>query len=104
MLGYGILICYWLVFVWDKETVGTQMTIWATHILGMLWTIQTIRATCWTSMAGAIAYWFVSLNAPNTQKAVCVRTGCTILGDALLTVLIKVPPLGARARTCLQIA
>merc|ERR1719263_2283046 len=45
------------------------------HLLVTYWTLQTIKACVWTSMAAAIARWFVTDNAPGNAGKCCGAGG-----------------------------
>lgn len=68
IFAYGLFILYFLIYVWEdvKEKAATV----SFHILGILWLIQTTKATVWTSMAGAIANWF---KKPSGNGGKCCR-------------------------------
>ena len=85
VFAYGLFILYFLVYVW--QTVEEKTATVAFHIFGILWILQTIKATVWTSMAGAVAKWFVTANVPNSGKcckcgfggaALCASTGMVL--------------------------
>jgi len=86
---YFVFILYFIVFVWSNEPLSTQALVVFMHVFGTLWTLQLIRVTNWSSMAGAVGYWFVSVNAPSTKKNCCPRLGMVPLCDATWTILSK---------------
>uniref|UniRef100_A0A7S4F3X7 Choline transporter-like protein n=1 Tax=Chrysotila carterae TaxID=13221 RepID=A0A7S4F3X7_CHRCT len=87
---YGLVIFYFLFYVWDSEELYVQALFMASHVYGILWTIQLVRATTYTSMAHSIAYWYVSTNAPGSgKKKCCPRSGLCRLLDGLWTVVSR---------------
>ena len=51
--------------VWvDTETMVTFLLC---HLLLILWTLQTLKAICWTSMSAAVGVWFTTVNNPGSD-------------------------------------
>jgi len=88
---FGLFGLYFHFYVWQKEELWVQAVIMLSHVFGVLWFIQTCRATTWASMSAAIAYWFVTVNAPKPdgKKSRCPKAGIGVLADALLTIMLK---------------
>jgi len=82
---YGVFVFYFLFYVWDEEDLSVQAFIMGTHFFGILWAVQTIRAVTYTSMAYAIANWYVTLNSPKDPKS----GGCSLIPKAGLCRLLS---------------
>jgi hypothetical protein len=102
---YLVLVFFFVVYAWwDSGEVdnGVAVLFAMYHVFVCLWVLQTVRATIFTSMAGAIAEWFVTTNVPTYTGCCKCGLGIVSLGASTLTVLLK--HLGSMAFGALVIA
>ena len=82
--GLGVYFCYYA-----YEGTPNQWPLVVAVVLLSLWTLELVRATSYTAMAGAIASWYVHQNAPSAEKRCCPRLGFLLLVSSLWTVLSR---------------
>lgn len=100
ILSYGIFILYYIVYVWTEIEVLIVFVL--CHVGLCLWTLQFVKATTWTAMSGAVAKWFVTENAPDSQKCCKCGFGFQLLCEATGMIIFK--HLGSMAFGALIIA
>ena len=87
---YGFFISYYIIMVWSETS--TMLALLACHLLLILWTLQVIKATIWSSMAAAVGVWFTTTNsAENEKHKGCFKCGlgCGELWNATGLILLK---------------
>jgi len=97
---YGVFISYYIIMVWADTQ--TMIMFFLAHLLLILWTIQFIKATVWSSMAAAVGSWFTTTNAPEGRRRCPCSIGITELLKA--TGIIVSKHLGSMAFGSLVIA
>jgi len=83
---YGAFVSYFIVMVWTETS--TMITFLLAHLLLILWTIQVIKATIWSSMSAAVGVWFTTINAPGSDAPAC-SFGCGELWSSTALILTK---------------
>ena len=73
LLVYGVFGIYFVYWAWDNVDWRLRAALVVGHLFVTLWMIVLVRAVAWTTMAGAIAGWFV---APAVHTH-CARPWCT---------------------------
>mmetsp|Transcript_16710 Transcript_16710/g.46455 ORF Transcript_16710/g.46455 Transcript_16710/m.46455 type:complete len:795 (+) Transcript_16710:42-2426(+) len=90
LLLYGVFGIYFVVWAWDDVAVGWHALMVIGHLFVTIWFITMARAVSWTTMAGAIAWWFVRQNAvKRTCSGQCPALGVTVMFSSLWTVLSR---------------
>jgi hypothetical protein len=90
IFGAYLIAIYFMAYVWLDQTWYIYVGILLTYVYGFLWSIQVVRATTWTSMAAAIAWWYCNINSANgSMSKKWVRTGVPLLFSSLWTVMLK---------------
>jgi len=71
---YGLFVSYYIIMVWSD--VNTMAILLILHVFLILWTLQVIKATIWSSMSAAVGVWFTTTNAAeNADKRGCFSCG-----------------------------
>lgn len=90
IFGFYLIALYFMAYVWLDQSWYVYAGILLSYVYGFLWCIQVVRATTWTSMAAAIAWWYCNTNAANgSMGKMWVRTGVPLLFSSLWTVVLK---------------
>jgi len=100
ILCYGIGMGYFVLMVWTDLTECAILLV--CHIGIILWTLQFVKATVWTSMSGAVAEWYVRTKPIKDRTCKICTLGCADLWQATGMVLCK--HLGSMALGSLIIA
>jgi hypothetical protein len=100
---YGVIGLYFVIWSWDDLSWGWHAMMVVAHLFVSIWCVTMTRAVSWTTMAGAVAWWFVRQNATDRKcLGRCPAPGVIILLTSLWTVLSR--HLGSMAFGSLLIA
>jgi hypothetical protein len=90
IFGFYLIALYFMAYVWLDQSSYVYAGILLAYVFGFLWSIQVVRATTWTSMSAAIAWWYCNTNsADGSFSKKWVRTGVPLLFSSLWTILLK---------------
>jgi len=88
---FFLISIYYIAYVWLDQAWYIYTGLILSYVFGFLWSIQVVRATTWTSMSAAIAWWYCNTNsaANKDMRRMWFQTGVPLLGSSLNTIMLK---------------
>ena len=91
VFAFYLIAIYYIAYAWLDQSSYVYFGLLLSYVYGFLWSIQVVRATTWTSMSAAIAWWYCNINAPTNTSITkrWVKTGVPLLFSSLTTIMLK---------------